>query len=157
MALLESVRPLVDLDATVVDQLQHSARAEAASYKGGALYAAENPVVSDWTRLPANEGAFVACLDAHVVGYLHFRIERNTAKVVAVWVQPEARELGLGDALIEATVAHAVASGCTAIEGTALPGDRLTKNLYERAGITARKITVWRSLSDPASSVDASR
>ena len=28
------------------------------------------------------------------------------------------------------------------VEGTALPGDRDTKNLYERAGITARKIIV---------------
>ena len=68
-----------------------------------------------------------------------------------------ARELGLGDALLETLVKFAVTRGCTAVEGSALPGDRLTKNLYERAGITARKITVWRSLSDPASSADASR
>ena len=33
-----------------------------------------------------------------------------------------------------------------ALEGEALPGDRETKNLYERAGITARLITVSKSL-----------
>ena len=32
------------------------------------------------------------------------------------------------------------------IEAVALPGDRETKNLFERAGLTARKITVYKSL-----------
>ena len=30
--------------------------------------------------------------------------------------------------------------------GEALPGDRKTKNLYERAAITTRKLTVWTAL-----------
>jgi hypothetical protein len=32
------------------------------------------------------------------------------------------------------------------LEGTALPGDRDTKNLYERAGVVARKIVVSKPL-----------
>jgi hypothetical protein len=32
------------------------------------------------------------------------------------------------------------------VEGQALPGDRHTKNLYERAGIVARLITTFRRL-----------
>ena len=32
--------------------------------------------------------------------------------------------------------------GCSLLEGASLPGDRETKNLYERAGIKARLITV---------------
>jgi len=38
------------------------------------------------------------------------------------------------------------AAGCAAIEGEALPGDRDVKNLYERAGITARLIVVSKAL-----------
>ena len=34
------------------------------------------------------------------------------------------------------------ASGGVCVESFALPGDRDTKNLYERAGVTARKIIV---------------
>ena len=37
-------------------------------------------------------------------------------------------------------------SGAVAVEGQALPGDRHTKNLYERAGIVARLITTFRRL-----------
>jgi len=34
------------------------------------------------------------------------------------------------------------------VEAEALPGDRETKNLYERAGITARNIVVSKRLVD---------
>jgi hypothetical protein len=36
--------------------------------------------------------------------------------------------------------------GAEAVEGQALPGDRHTKNLYERAGIVARLITTYKRL-----------
>ena len=37
--------------------------------------------------------------------------------------------------------------GCSTVSySQALPGDRDTKNLYERAGITARLITTFREL-----------
>ena len=68
------------------------------------------------------------------------------ARVDQVYVTPDARELGFGDALLEAATAAAVAAGADVLEGQALPGDRDTKNLYERAGITARLITVSRRL-----------
>ena len=68
------------------------------------------------------------------------------AHVDQVYVTPEARELGFGDALLEAATEAARAGGATVLEGQALPGDRDTKNLYERAGITARLITVSRRL-----------
>ena len=63
-----------------------------------------------------------------------------------VYVEPQAREVGFGDWLLEAALAEARTQGCIVIEGYALPGDRATKNLYERAGITARKITVSKAL-----------
>ncbi|MGK0332191.1 MAG: GNAT superfamily N-acetyltransferase [Minisyncoccia bacterium] len=67
-------------------------------------------------------------------------------RVDQVWVTPEARELGFGDALLAAAIAGARERGAVAVEGQALPGDRHTKNLYERAGIVARLITTYKPL-----------
>ena len=44
--------------------------------------------------------------------------------------------------MLAAGLQHARDRGAQVFEGEALPGDRDTKNLYERAGITARLITV---------------
>ncbi len=59
---------------------------------------------------------------------------------------PEARELGFGDELLATAIASASSRGAVGVEGQALPGDRQTKNLYERAGIVARLITTFRRL-----------
>jgi hypothetical protein len=57
-------------------------------------------------------------------------------------VAPEAREVGFGDVLLAEAIGAIRSSGGVCIESFALPGDRDTKNLYERAGVTARKIIV---------------
>ena len=67
-------------------------------------------------------------------------------RIDQVWVTPMARELGFGDGLLEAAIGSARERGAVAVEGQALPGDRQTKNLYERAGIVARLITTYREL-----------
>ena len=64
--------------------------------------------------------------------------------VERVYVRDQARELGFGDALVAAAMREAEAERCQYFEAVALPGDRETKNLYERAGITARSIVVSR-------------
>jgi GNAT superfamily N-acetyltransferase len=73
-------------------------------------------------------------------------VDGGVARIDQVFVTPDARELGFGDTLVEVATDAARAAGATVIEGEALPGDRETKNLYERAGITARLITVSRRL-----------
>ena len=88
----------------------------------------------------------VAVIDDVVVGYLVLRCDARVASIDEVYVTPEARNVGFGDGLIESATTRARAAGCTLIEGEALPGDRETKNLYERAGITARLIVVSKSL-----------
>ena len=84
--------------------------------------------------------------DDVVVGYLVLDVNGPVGRIDQVFVTPEARELGFGDALLEAATEAARAAGATVLEGEALPGDRETKNLYERAKITARLITVSRRL-----------
>ncbi|MGB8862137.1 MAG: GNAT family N-acetyltransferase [Ilumatobacteraceae bacterium] len=138
------VRPMSPADAAQLAALEHLARTALIDQRGGAAHLAERPAVGDWSALLSEPGqlVWVATLDDVVVGYLQLAIDGARAEVLQVFVQPEAREVGFGDWLLEAALAAARSHACTVLEGTALPGDRATKNLFERAGIKARKITV---------------
>jgi GNAT superfamily N-acetyltransferase len=139
----EVVRPLEPGDAGAVAVLEAEARAALEHQRGGPAHLREVAAVGDWSNVPTT---WVATFEGVVVGYLQLVVHDGIAEVHQVYVHPEARELGFGDWLLEAALAHARGVNCRFIEGVALPGDRDTKNLYERAGITARKIVVSRKL-----------
>lgn len=139
----ESVRPLLIDDIAAVSALEAEAREAMSHQRGGPQRLAETPP-ADWAA--ALGRAFVGTIDGVVVGYLELELRGHIADVRQVYVEPGARELGLGDGLLAAALEAARDAGCTVLEGTALPGDRDTKNLYERAGIVARKITVSTTL-----------
>jgi GNAT superfamily N-acetyltransferase len=133
-----------DLDQLVL--LETEARAALADQRGGQRWLAEHPLVGDrWAERCAGSDVYVATIGDVLVGYLVAELgEDRIVRVDQVWVTPEARELGFGDELLATAIAAARARGATAVEGQALPGDRHTKNLYERAGIVARLITTFR-------------
>lgn len=140
----EHVRPAVLVDASALTALEAAARAHLFYQRGGPALLAEQPATLNWEDAidDAARRVLVGTLDEQVFGYLELRFVDATAVVHQVYVHPDARELGLGDWMIEAALAAARAHGCRVFEGFALPGDRDTKNLFERAGITARKIIV---------------
>lgn len=142
----EVVRPAQPGDAALLRQLEQEARAALADQRGGPQLLAEQPPVGDWSVVGPDRSVLVATLDGHLVGYLELAHTAEAAVVRQVYVQPEARELGFGDGMLDAAMQLARQRGADVIEGTALPGDRETKNLYERAGITARKIIVSKHL-----------
>lgn len=127
--------------------LEQEARADVALRRGGPQLLADRPAIDDgWPAVIADGTVLVAVIDEVPVGYLVLDARGSTAVVEQVYVTPEARDLGFGDGLLETAMDVARSAGATAIEAEALPGDRETKNLYERAGVTARKLTVWRLL-----------
>lgn len=152
------VRPGRAADADVLTELESEARRALADQRGGERWLDEHPE-HDWPRAlaSANPTVLVATLDDLVVGYLVLEVTRPVARVEQVYVLPDARELGFGDELLATAIARARDAGATRIEGEALPGDRTVKNLYERAGITARLIVVSAPISEPATGRDASR
>ena len=89
---------------------------------------------------------FVALIDEVIVGYLVGSVHDDVFAIDEVFVHEQAREVGFGDELLAAAVASGRAAGLRLLEGEALPGDRDTKNLFERAGIKARLITVSTEL-----------
>jgi GNAT superfamily N-acetyltransferase len=146
--LVESVRPAVPADTQWLDELQQVARRALIDVRGGPALLDEQPATV-WVDAIGDPAVMVlvACLDEAVVGYLE--LARGPVAVVRqVYVHPEARELGLGDWLIEAALQRAADDGSATLEGAALPGDRHTKNLFERASIVARKIIVSTVLAD---------
>ncbi len=150
-ALEPTVRRAEPSDAAELQLLESRARAGIDGQRGAARLLDESPAIGDgWTDAIASPGWWiaVAVIDDVIVGYLAMEIPgRDRAAVVTqVWVEPDARGLGFGDALLAQAIDAARAAGATVIEATALPGDRETKNLYERAGVTARKIIVSKPL-----------
>jgi len=155
----EVVRVATIADSAAITALEATAREIVSTMRGGLRLLAESPPVGDWQALVerGDRHVVVGTLDGVIVGYLELEIGDVIAEVRQVYVDPEARELGLGDGMLLHAMDVARHRGCSTIEGTALPGDRGTKNLYERAGITARKITVSRGLVGPPPSEPSTR
>lgn len=155
------IRTAVEGDFAAIQLLDSQARIEIVDHKGSKAWLAEHAVFSVVFGSPGSM-VLVAELGGVIVGFL-LSIDRldplrgKICDVDRVYVDARAREVGCGDSLLAAAVVSAADRGCAFLEGEALPGDRETKNLYERAGITARKITVSKGLSDPSTEVPSSR
>ncbi|MEM8620491.1 MAG: GNAT family N-acetyltransferase [Actinomycetota bacterium] len=148
------IDPHVDVvepgDHHVVSQLpalEHEARTALVDQRGGSQWLIDHPEVADgWADRAAHADVLVALIDDVVVGYLVAEDADPVLRIDQVWVTPEARELGFGDEMLATAMERGRGRGMAAVEGEALPGDRHTKNLYERAGIVARLITTYRAL-----------
>lgn len=77
--------------------------------------------------------------------------------VIHVFVETDAREIGIGDALLDECLAYLRQHDAVWLSASALPGDRAMKNLFERHGLVAQTIIVGKSLSDPSTVADASQ
>lgn len=153
----ESARRAVAADAAEVARLVGDALAAVVGQRGADQWlATDAPDVP--TPADLVDGAplawFVGCLDDVPVGVAAaaeraWRDGRTVVRAELVYVDPGAREVGVGEALVEALLAHAAERGAAALEATALPGDRELKNLFERVGLVARAIVVHKALVPP--------
>lgn len=143
-----TVRRAAANDAADIELLEREARGALIGQRGGERWLIEHPEVGEtWTERFLTADVWVAHIERVVVGYLVAVLGSDRiVRVEQVWVTPEARELGFGDGMLNAAIAGAMERGAEAVEGQALPGDRHTKNLYERAGIVARLITTYKRL-----------
>ena len=103
------------------------------------------------TLANADSTVLIGEVDDVAVGYLvldnvNLRSGAKIARVVDMWVHPEARGVGVGGALMTKAMALADEQGCSGIDARALPGDRATKNFFESFGLVARTIEVHKTL-----------
>jgi GNAT superfamily N-acetyltransferase len=64
------------------------------------------------------------------------------------YVEPAAREVGVGAALLAAAEDWAREAGAADLQAVARPGDRSTKRLFESAGFKTRWLVLRRPVSD---------
>jgi len=147
-------RAAVD-DVEVVAQLEREVRAVAGeTQRGGMAWLATHPCLGEtgWQVRLADPGwaTVVAGVDGVVLAYASMRLPvgrpRPAAEIECIYVTAEARQVGLGESLLSELLEIAAGAGAEEIDATALPGDRETKNMFERAGLVARLIVVNRRL-----------
>ncbi len=135
-------------DAATVEGHLASAVEESSAYRGSTV-----PVGPFGRTL-----TFVAGVGETVFGSLGAGTNDGaTWTITHVFVEAEAREIGLGDSLVLALLADLTHRGGQWVSAQAQPGDRAMKNLFERHGLVARTILVGRALSDPSTEGHASR
>ena len=62
-----------------------------------------------------------------------------------IYVEPEARGVGVGEMVVERLVEFCMEAECLGVDATALPGHRQAKNFFERAGFSARSLVMHRA------------
>lgn len=161
----ESARAATSDDVERLAELWRAGALELAGERGGVLWgvreARPEPVLEGLAADVADPDrcVVVGCYDDVVVGYaaVHTEALRDAttlAVVDEIFVEPGARSVGVGEAVMDEVLAWCEQRGCRGIDARALPGMRATKNFFERFGLTARAIVVHRTLraqSDPAS------
>ena len=157
-----SVHPLISIrkagpdDLVVLTHLALLAVDEQRDSRGGAVWsrreARVDPATSLADALDTPTGSvFVGALDGEIVAYGVLALETLTdggvlGRIEDLFVAPQARGIGLGEALMAAIVESAEEAGCFGLDALVLPGNRATKNFFEASGLTARAIVVHRSL-----------
>jgi GNAT superfamily N-acetyltransferase len=154
---VEGVRPALADDLPRLAELARSAIAELAVQKGGTVWqrhaARVEPVEAGLEADLADDATqvLVGTYADAVVGYAVTTAEvladqGKLAVVRDLYVEPDARGVGVGAALMEAVLAWAGERGCVGVDALALPGSRETKNFFESFGLVARAIVVHRDL-----------
>ncbi len=131
--------------ARLVDDVTPPAELGGGADGGGADGGGVVPPVGTEGRL-----VVVAGIDQVTLGFAAADIDRRgpapQAVVRAVYVEAEARGVGLGEAMLRLVVAWAEAEGCAGVDAYALPGNRPAKAFFEDIGFTARLLTMHRRL-----------
>jgi ribosomal protein S18 acetylase RimI-like enzyme len=154
---VEASRPATADDIPRVVELAELMRAELGGMRGGALWLARDawpePLEDAYDALLTRDDAqlLVGTLDDVVVGFGATVIEQLRSGachgvITDLFVEEPAREVGVGEALADALVAHCQEAGCVSVDALALPGHRAAKNFFEGHGFTARALTMHRRL-----------
>lgn len=155
---MEAARRATLDDVERILALSQALRAELAEQRGGDLWwRTHEPYEHHAPALRAlldydDECVLAGTIDDEVVAYALARIHplpdgAHLATIGEIFVEPSAREVAVGEALVNAVLAWAEARGCVGVDATALPGNRAAKNFFETHGFVARRLTMHRSLA----------
>lgn len=154
-----SARPATADDLPALVTLATAAIEELTPNRGGAVWRKQlarpmPPGDSLRADLDADDTqVVVGTIDGTVVGYGVLRVEelRDGSRLGVIsdlFTLAGARDVSVGELVMDALIAWATEQGCFGVDSLALPGDRATKNFFESFGLVARAIVVHRSLKD---------
>lgn len=150
---MESARAATVDDIDTIEQLARALRAELREERGGELWSAREARVEPVATLLGRDDACVvvgtvtdAVLGYGIVTTEELRDGTRLGVIIELYVEPDARAVGVGEVIAEALVAFCRDAGCRGVDATALPGHREAKNFFERAGFTARSLTMHKRL-----------
>lgn len=157
MATEEGTRPATSADVPRLVELARAAIDELQPGRGGAVWARhgarQEPLEAGLAHEVGDVGhqVLVGTIDGTVMGYGAARVEvladgGRLGVISDLYTEPGARELGIGEAMMDALIAWCTDQGCFGVDSLALPGDRHTKNFFESFGLVARAIVVHRGL-----------
>ncbi len=159
---MELARPARHGDLPAVSALLAQAIEEVGPGRGGPELLAESgvPPAPEPAALTAlldhpDRALLVGTFDDVVVGAAGLELRRwpagdqRVARLLFLYVEPAARGVSVGEALLGEILRWAGDHDATGVEADALPGDRETKNFFERAGMVTRRLVVFRRLGAP--------
>ena len=155
-----AARPAQFGDIDTLVELSSAFRAEQRVARGGVLWdGREAPEPGQEFLETAISAADQVCvvgtiddivLAFSVAGLETTRHHATIGRIELLYVDPEARTVGVGEEVIGLVVQWCRDNGCVGIDAYALPGERLTKNFFESNGFVARLLTMHHRF-DPAS------
>jgi ribosomal protein S18 acetylase RimI-like enzyme len=151
----EACRRATAGDVPRIAELARELRTELEPMKGGAIWARREaraePLEDGYEALLARDDAcvLVGTIDDTVIGFGTVVVEAlrdggNLGVIDDLYVDPEARSVGVGEELVNALIAFCDEHECVGIDALALPGHRATKNFFEENGFTARALVMHR-------------
>jgi GNAT superfamily N-acetyltransferase len=130
--------------------------AELADQRGGPLLAASlegsDPLDLSLERALADEDRLlvVGSTEGVDVGFASVRCDRMRRQpigvVETVYVEPAARLVGVGEAILDLVVSWCAERGCHGVDAPALPGSRPAKAFFEDHGFVARLLVMHHPL-----------
>ena len=162
----EAVRPATPDDLPAIVGLVEALRAELTPMRGGRIWSVRE---ARWGQPDEVYGALLTdpatcvvagTLDDVVVGFGVVTIEvladgGKLGVVTEMFVDPEGRAVGVGEAMLEAMVFFCTREGCVGVDALALPGHRAAKNFFEESGFTARAIVMHHALESALGTGDS--
>ncbi|MGI8983053.1 MAG: GNAT family N-acetyltransferase [Acidimicrobiales bacterium] len=157
----EACRPAAPADLPRLAELNRAVIEELAPTRGGAVWKArearQEPIEGRLGDLldDSESRVLVATIDGTVVGYAVAHVEQLADGSVLgviddIFVEEGARQVGLGELMINDLLSWCAARKCVGMDAMALPGHRATKNFFEESGFTARQLVMHHRFEDEA-------
>ncbi len=156
---MENIRAATRDDLDTIVSLSRAMRTELSVQRGGALWLAREarpePLEGSYGALLDRSDTLVVLglIDDAVIGFGIVAIEElrsgaTLGVITDLFVDAGAREVGVGEAILDGLLAFPPLQTCIGIDALALPGSRATKNFFETFHFTARALTMHRPAAE---------